>query len=292
MDLSALADFNLVAAHGGLGRASRASGRPKATLSRKIMELEDSLGVRLLERGARALRLTEAGALLHARTEGLLGEIAEVGELIGAGLSQPGGRLRISAPVLFAHDRLGAIAASFVAAYPQVRVEITAEDRLVDPVEEGYDLVIRTNPKPTEDLVGRRLLRDRMLIVAPAALARPEPDAAGRAGPVAAVVRIGEPPAPVWTLAGSGLTLEADPVLRLSSILMVRDAVRAGAGAAMLPRSLVAEDLASGRLVSWGEAQGRAVEVWALHTSRRLVSRKVSAFLAALCEAYPEGVVG
>ena len=82
MDLHALADFNLVASHGGFGRASRASGRSKATLSRKVAELEQSLGVRLVERGTQALRLTEEGQALHRRTEGLLAEIAEAGESV------------------------------------------------------------------------------------------------------------------------------------------------------------------------------------------------------------------
>lgn len=72
MDLSAISDFNLVAAHGGVGRASRATGRPKASLSRRIAELEEALGVRLFERGRRSLRLTEEGRSLHERTAPLL----------------------------------------------------------------------------------------------------------------------------------------------------------------------------------------------------------------------------
>ena len=69
MDLTAVTDFNLVARHGGFGAASRATAIAKATLSRHVRELEDSLGVRLIERGVRPLRLTEEGAALHARTE-------------------------------------------------------------------------------------------------------------------------------------------------------------------------------------------------------------------------------
>ena len=72
---------------------------------------------------------------------------------------------------------------------------------------------------------------------------------------------------------------------------MVRDAVRAGAGAALLPRSMVAEDLAAGRLVEWGAAAERAVEIWVLHTSRRLVSPKVEAFVRFLCAAFPDGTL-
>src|ERR1700747_3317844 len=98
MDLLAIADFNLVAAHGGVGRASRAAGRPKATLSRRVAELEESLGGRPFERGKRDLRLTEEGRALHERTAALLAEMAQVTEDIGSGTKKPRGRLRVSAP--------------------------------------------------------------------------------------------------------------------------------------------------------------------------------------------------
>jgi DNA-binding transcriptional LysR family regulator len=146
MDLLAIADFNLVAAHGGVGRASRASGRPKATLSRRVAELEESLGVRLFERGRRNLRLTEEGRALHERTTSLLTEIAHVTEDIGSRTKRPRGRLRVSAPSLFSDLAMGRIAAGFASAYPDVRLEVIAEDRLVDLIEEGYDLAIRVNP--------------------------------------------------------------------------------------------------------------------------------------------------
>ena len=82
MDLLALADFNLVARHGGFGRAARAAGRPKATLSRRVTELENSLGLRLFERGARALKLTHEGKALHERTSRLLTEVEETAAAI------------------------------------------------------------------------------------------------------------------------------------------------------------------------------------------------------------------
>ncbi|HWK44307.1 MAG TPA: LysR family transcriptional regulator [Stellaceae bacterium] len=289
MDLRALVDFNLVAAHGGLGRASRASGQPKATLSRHIAELEDSLGLRLLERGSRSLRLTEEGAALHARTEGLLREIAEAGETIGTGVGRPRGRLRVSAPVLFAHVALGRIAARFVAAYPEVRLEITAEDRFVDPIEEGYDVVIRINPAPDDRLIGRCFLHDEMLVVASPSIARPS-CAPGSASTVPAVVLNTASPDTTWRIRGETQMddLVPDPILRLSSLVMVRDAVLANAGAALLPRSMVAGDLAAGHLSCWGVIDDRPVSAWALHVSRRLVSSRVTAFINALVAAFPE----
>ena len=101
MDLLALADFNLVARHGGFGPAARASGRPKATLSRRVADLEAGLELRLFERGARALKLTQEGQALYERTAVLLTELDESAAAIAAGGSRPQGRLRISAPLLF-----------------------------------------------------------------------------------------------------------------------------------------------------------------------------------------------
>jgi DNA-binding transcriptional LysR family regulator len=283
MDLLALVDFNLVARHGGFGRAARASGRPKATLSRRVAELENSLGLRLFERGARMLKLTQEGQALHARTGALLSEIDEAAAAIASGGEQVRGRLKISAPMLFSQAAMGKLAAGFALKYPEVRLEVTSEDRAVDMVEEGHDLVIRVNPDPDASLIGRIFLHDRLVVVAHPALARPDDDA-----PVRAVVRGGIEPTLLWKVLGRP-PIAVEPVLRLASLFMVRDAVRLGAGAARLPLSLVSHDLAAGTLVSWGDLEGPETELWALYPSRRLLSARVSAFLGYLKEAFPKG---
>jgi DNA-binding transcriptional LysR family regulator len=149
-------------------------------------------------------------------------------------------------------------------------------------VEEGYDLVIRVNPDPDENLVGRIFLRDRLVVVAAPHLARPADGA-----PVPAVVRpVGDQAA--WRVAGQP-DIPIDPVLRLSSLVMVRDAVRTGIGAACLPVSLVGRDLAAGTLVCWGDVDGPEIALWALYPSRRLLSARVAAFLDWIKEAFPRG---
>lgn len=287
MDLTSLADFNAVALHGGFGPASRALDRPKATLSRRVAELEETLGVRLIERGSRTLRLTEEGVVLHERTRGLMAEIQEAGEAVASRAPVPRGRLRISAPVVFAHVVLVRIATRFALAYPQVELEVIAEDRVVDPVEDGYDLVIRIDPPRDEQLVGRRILGDERLAVAAPTMSipsRPAGEAAALAVP--AVVFVAASAAAIWSVrTQDGLrALAPMPVLRFSSLLMVRDAVLDGVGAALLPRLLVEQDVAAGRLVCWGTEDGPPVEVWALYNSRRLLSAKVRAFMDLLQE--------
>jgi DNA-binding transcriptional LysR family regulator len=153
-------------------------------------------------------------------------------------------------------------------------------------VEEGYDLVIRVNPKPDENLVGRNFLRDRLVVVASPTLKRPP---ANRAVP--AVVRGTNDQPTAWDLRTRAGTsrIAVEPILRLSSMIMVRDAARVGVGAARLPISLVSRDLAAGTLVRWGDIDGPEIALWTLYPSRRLLSARVSAFLEHLKAAFPKG---
>ncbi len=290
VDLIALTNFNLVAAHGGFGRASRATGRPKTTMSRHVADLEEHLGVRLIERAGRAFKLTEEGRALHARTEGLLLEISEVGREVAEGQSTPRGRLRVSSPVTFGQMKMGRIAANFARHYPEVQVEVTIEDRLVDLIEEGYDVVIRVNPLPNNDLVGRCFHRDDLLVVAAPSLPRPSmPMNLKGTVPVPAIVGLAARDVDRWAVRdeASELSFMRKAVLRLPAPLMIRDAALTGVGAAILARDFVREDMAAGRLTCWGVVPDMSVALWVMHTSRRLVSSKVSAFVQFLCDAGP-----
>lgn len=284
MDLNALADFALVATNGGLGKASRASGRSKATLSRRVADLEEQLGVRLIERHARGLKLTEAGELLMARTEAPMHDVAEAMTAAREGLSSPRGRLRVAAPVLFAQLAMGRVCADFCAVYPDITFEVVAEDRLVDLVEEQFDVAIRPNPRPDTSLVGRCFANDRLVVVA--APSRPMPRSTDPV-PVPGIVMTNFP-ARNWTLDDGRLVLEPVPKLRLSSFLTIRDAAVAGAGVALLPQSIAWNELARGELVQWGSLSGGEVSLWVLHTSRRLPAPKVRAFVDFMCERYPD----
>jgi DNA-binding transcriptional LysR family regulator len=280
MDLTSLADFNAVALHGGFGPAARKTGRPKASLSRRVAELEQQLGVRLMERGSRTLCLTEEGRALHERTRGLLAEIDEAGEAIASRAPVPRGRLRVSAPIVFAHVVLARVGARFALAYPQVELEIVAEDRLADPVQDGYDLVIRVNPDRDELLIGRAIATDRRVLVA-------APSLAVEIGATMPAVVLARSANETWRIEveggeGAAVDIEPHPVLRLSSLLMAREAVLDGAAAGLLPNLLVAPDIASGRLKMLGIEAGAPVEIWALYSSRRLLSAKVRAFLDML----------
>jgi len=285
MDLNALSDFALVAMNGGLGKASRASGRSKATLSRRIADLEEQLGVRLIERSARGLKLTEAGQMLMDRTEGPMHEVADAMTSAREGLSVPRGRLRIASPVLFSQLAMGRISAEFCTAYPEISCEVVADDRLVDLVEEQFDAAIRINPAPDSSLVGRCFAKDRLVVVAAPSVPMPKP---GKVSPVPGIVSTSFQDGN-WTLDDGRLVLQPIPRLRLSSFLMIRDAAIAGAGAALMPQSIAWNQLTRGELVQWGMVSGVEVALWVLHTSRRLPAPKVRAFVDFMCAQYPQG---
>ncbi len=292
MNLLALVDFTLVAAHGGFGRASRATGRPKATLSRRVAELEAAMGVPLIDRGTRSLRLTEAGTNLSTHAGRLLAQINALVATISECSDKPRGHLRISAPVVFASLALSGIATRYVQDYPEVEIEIVADERYVVPVEEGFDIVVRANPAPDEQMVGRLVLRDERLVIAPPSLPKPAAGA-GHLDPayVDAVLLTTASYNDVWRFGGDpGGEVRPKSVLRLSSLSMVHEAILAGAGVGVLPRMLVSRDLASGRLVSWGVLKGGSLELWALHAAGRTASAKIRLFLDCLASRFPNQV--
>jgi DNA-binding transcriptional LysR family regulator len=247
-----------------------------------VRELEDNLGVRLIERGARPFRLTEEGATLHAEAHAMLGRIEDVAEGLVVRAGAPRGALRVSAPVLFAHRGLGRLAARFAMNYPAVRLEVVVDDRFVDPLKEGFDVVIRANPAPSTELAGRCFLRDRLVVAAAPSLTEP-----ADGGSVPAIV-LGNAQMAAWRLTSEGQTKTMLPreVVRLSSMALIYDAVREGIGAAMMPASLIRDDVASGALTTWGEVDGRSIEVWALYPPQRHVAGKVSAFVGMLVDHF------
>jgi DNA-binding transcriptional LysR family regulator len=288
MNLEDLSDFLLVATHEGFTKASRASGKSKASLSRKVMALEASLGVRLFERSARLIRLTEEGEQLLARTNGPMREIAEAAVVLRDGRIQPQGLLRLNVPTLFAQMMMGRLAAEFTCAYPDVKLAITLDDRQVDLVNEGFDLVIRVNPESNSELVGRCFLSDQVIVVSTPELKKRfvrGGQKSPRAVPV--ITRTSSSGEVTWRIAGTAAReISVQTVLQLPQFTMIRDAALTGLGAARLPNLVVADDLAAGRLVSWGPATDQPSELWALHTSRRLPSAKVKAFISFLEAAF------
>src|SRR5580658_901050 len=165
-DLNSLVVFAKVVEAGSFSEAARRLKMPISTVSRRIAELEDELGVRLLERSTRSLRLTELGAevLEHAARSAELSEAVDC--IVSNRLSDVSGALRLSAPPSISDSLLTPLVTAFQASYPNVRVQILVTNRFVDHIAEGIDLVIRLGALKDSSLVAKRILTYRHQLVA------------------------------------------------------------------------------------------------------------------------------
>jgi DNA-binding transcriptional LysR family regulator len=172
LNLQLLSSFLAVVRAGSFVAAADATGLSKAAVSRHVAELEEHLGVRLLHRTTRRLSLTDDGQRFHARASDLITLMEELeAETVSSG-GEASGLLRINAPLTFGNLHLAPLWPRFTAAHPNVSLDITLNDRVVDLVDEGYDLAIRITNLPSSQLVSRRLASTRMVLCAsPAYLA-------------------------------------------------------------------------------------------------------------------------
>lgn len=290
VDWNELAIFVKVVQEGSFIEASRSLGVPRSTVSRKIASLEDRLGVRLLQRTTRSVRPTDEGRAYYERCAPLVREAAEAARAVGTRQDIPSGRLRLTAPSVLGHHFLGPIIAGFLKRWPEVRVELLLTDRIVNLVEEGYDLAIRVGKLPDSNLIAKRLGESQIRVVA-------SPDYLEKHGEPAhidalsdhACIVVGENAGPHhWTFAHkNGAT--AVPVsgpLVVNALDLARHAALEGLGVARLPAFLVTRDLAMGSLVKLlsDEPEGGAA-VYAVYPSRRHLSATVRFFVDLLSEA-------
>jgi DNA-binding transcriptional LysR family regulator len=285
--LDDLAFFVAVVDAGGFSAAARALGARKAQVSRRVAELEQSLGSRLLERTTRAVRLTDVGSAVYERAARAVALAEEARQLTIEERAEPSGRLRVSATELLAELVLKPVVFTFLRKYPRVSVELDVTSRPVDLVREGFDLALRVGGPTHSSLVGRVLGRGRAVYVAAPGLLR----ATGRLQSpkdvegVDAVLIAGGPPE--WPFERGRSRLSVRPRVRFSaaSYALAREAVLAGLGLARLPNYYVAPDLRSGRLEQvlegWTPPE---VTVTAVYASRELVPTKVRVFVDLLAD--------
>ncbi|MDX2220014.1 MAG: LysR family transcriptional regulator [Burkholderiales bacterium] len=156
-DLNDVLAFTHVADSGSFTRAAARLGWPKSTVSHRVARLEQSLGVRLLERSTRQLRLTEVGGRYHEQAKLALSSLNAASGMVASFQSRPQGMLRISASVVLGQALLPSLVAAFATAHPDVRLHIDLNNRRVDLLEEGIDLALRAGDLPDSSLVARRL---------------------------------------------------------------------------------------------------------------------------------------
>ena len=284
-DLAGIEVFVKVVELAGISAAARAAGLAKSSVSREIARLEARLGVRLLQRNTRALKLTEAGAEYYARCAVIVAEAEAAERAVSQVAQAPRGLLRVTATVGFGARYLAPLMVDYMAAYPDVRVELQLLDRRGNLIEEGFDLAGRRGTLEDSALIARRLgTIERVLCAHPGYLARrgapqlPEDLRRHACLSVDAEQRH-------WTLGGTTVTVPW--YLACNQVEVVREAALAGAGLALLPRFLVADDLAAGRLVqALAGARPEPATFYALHPYGKQLPLSARLFMDTLLKRF------
>jgi DNA-binding transcriptional LysR family regulator len=290
--LQSMNAFVAVADAGSFVKAAAAMDMSKSTVSRQVAELEDALGVRLLHRTTRTLSLTDEGQRYAAHCRELLQRLNDAENEISHQHGEPGGTLRVSAPMSLGVLHLAPLWGEFCRRYPQVRLEVTLTDHIVDMVEDGLDVAVRVSQMPNSTLIGRRLASTRLALCAsPHYVARcgapQNPDElAGHSviGYTLQTVR-------EWEFTGpqGSLLVRPNPIFTANNGDTCRAAALAGQGITLLPTFLVGDDLAAGRLVEL-MPQFRSLDlgVHVVYPTRKFLPPKVRRLIDYLVEAFAE----
>ncbi|POM15333.1 LysR family transcriptional regulator [Burkholderia cepacia] len=290
--LRAFEVFVTVVSRGGFARAADALGTSPANVTRYVNELEAHLGTRLLNRSSRTLSLTEGGETLYARCKSILDDVAETEGLVSSASVEPRGRLRINAPVSFGILYLAPLWPEFMRKYPGVELDVGLIDRVVDIVDEGYDLAIRISRAGSTSHAARKLATSQNILCAsPAYLAR-----------------FGVPAAPAelsghrcigYTYASTGddwqlidergklHSVKVDCHMHTNNGDTARAAALAGHGVIQQPTFLIGKDLGEGRLVHvLPRYRLPDIDILALYPSRRHLSARVRVMIDFLVDAF------
>ncbi len=289
--LAAMQTFLRVVERGGFTAAAEDVRLSRAMVSKHIQDLEEHLGARLLNRTTRRVSLTEVGRVYYERCTQIMAEIAETEDAVGALQARPRGRLRVNAPVSFGVLHLAAAVTLYMAANPEVTVELTLDDRVVDLIEDGYDLAIRIARLADSSLIARRLAPCRMVLcAAPAYLARhPAPR---HPDDLAAHNCLGYPYSQTrgeWRFdsPSGSVAVPVRGTFQANNGDALRVAALHGAGIALLPSFIAGADIAAGKLHCL--LPGFDIPELAIHAvypHSRHLSPKVRSFVDFLAPCY------
>ncbi|MGI9590366.1 MAG: LysR family transcriptional regulator [Myxococcota bacterium] len=289
IDVNDMLIFAQVAESAGFSAAARALGMPKSTISRRVAELEEALGVRLLQRTTRTLSLTDVGAAYAERCRALRAEVEEANLAVTSAGETPRGRLRVTAPIEIGRRYLAPVVAEFAVRYPEVEVEFELSDVARDLVAEGWDVAIRVGKLEDSSLIARRLGPTQQFVcAAPAYLeARGEPAHPGELRDHDTIVMTSGIGGIPWRFQAEDgpVTVEVEPRLVANDFQAVCELTLAGLGLARLPSWVAREYLESGRLRRvLPDHVPSEVSVFLVYPSRRNLSAKLRRFLELLDE--------
>ncbi|MBO9537878.1 LysR substrate-binding domain-containing protein [Herbaspirillum sp.] len=289
-DLNDLALFAAVVVHGSFSAAARALNIPKSRISRRVAELEQRLGVRLLQRSTRVVRVTDVGSAFFTHCEAVTNAARAAVEVTEHAGAKPAGRLRVSSPMGVAHVFLAPLLARFLKAHPDVRLELELSNRRVDVIGEGFDVAMRVRSTLEDsNLVVRTFGASQQILTASPAFIRTH----GRLDTPASLQGLhglgpgGMPGEPAcWRLQGpEGEVVEIDYVcaLQTDDVHLMMAAAVGGAGLALLPFNVCHETIRRGELtVLLPRHRAPAHQLHAVFPSRRGLVPAVRAFIEFL----------
>ncbi|QSQ23746.1 LysR family transcriptional regulator [Pyxidicoccus parkwayensis] len=260
-------------------RAARQLGITKQTVSERISNLEERLGVRLLERTTRRVRVTGTGATYYERCAAIAAQIDEANSEVQNRQAEPTGLLRVSSPTFYGRRYLAPVVSKYLARHPQAQVELVLADRRVHLIEEGLDVAIRIGPLDDSSLVARKLGEGPVYFVA-------SPRYLSKYGtPNARELRsarcIGISAFDTWE--AEGVKSRIDPVLTVNDLELACEAALAGVGIARVPAILCRDAVRDGRLkVLFGPGPAAMPAIHAVYPSRVNLPAKVRVFVDAL----------
>ena len=290
--LRAFEVFVAVVARQGFARAAEALDTSPANVTRYIAELEAHLGTRLLNRHSRKLSLTDSGQALYERARSILDEVTEAEALSASSTLQPRGRLRVNAPVSFGILHLAPLWPKFLKKYPDVELEVSLIDRVVDLVEEGFDLGIRISRTGSTTHIARKLAASRNIVCAAPGYLRQHgrPKSPADLADHACIGYTFSATGDDWHLFDAhGLehVVKVPSVMRANNGDTARAAALAGVGVIWQPSFLVGDDLRAGRLVPLLPGYRMAdIDILAVYPSRRHLSAKVRVMIDFLADAF------
>lgn len=283
--------FAAVVDAGSFVRAAESLHLSKTAVSRLVGDLEKRLDVRLLHRTTRRLSLTVEGEAFHARCKELLAGVDEAEAEVAARAGEAVGLLRLNVPVSFGLLRLAPLWPAFMQQHPRVTLDVTLSDRIVDLVDEGYDLAVRIAKLPASSLVSRQLTSTRLVLCA-------SPDYLRRHGTPTHPSEITQHPLFSYTLLASGdnwnfdgpqgpVTVKINPRMRSNSGDTCCEAALQHQGIVLQPSFMVGQHLRSGALVEiLPEFRSLELGVYAVYPSRKHVTLKVRVLIDFLVDAF------
>ncbi|ATB35981.1 Transcriptional regulator, LysR family [Cystobacter fuscus] len=290
-DVGCYFTFAEVVRTGSFTAAARALGVTKATVSKQVMHLENTLGMRLLHRTTRKLSPTAEGEALYVRCRRMAEELEAAEAEVMHLRSKPRGRLRVSVPMTFGLQHIVPAVPEFLNRHPEIEFDLQLDDRVVDLVEQGFDVSVRIAELPDSSLTVRKLATSRRVVCA-------TPEYLKRHGTPRKPEELRQHRCLQYTYLASGTTWRMSghgedflvPVggpLQANSSLALKAAVLANIGIGQFPLFVVFEELRSGRLVSVLEDYTLPrLTIWAVHASGRTVTPKVRAWVDFLVRRF------